>query len=483
MKNRGFLMIVLIFIAGCQPRVGDWIPLFDGNTMEGWTANEKEDTWRIEDGALVCEGDRSHLFYTGKVNKGIFKNFEFKADVMTMPRANSGIYIHTAFQEEGWPSQGYEVQINNSFIGNPDNPELKKTAGLYGIRNKYLTTVGDNEWFTMHIILMGNRIQILVNDQLVTDYTEPEDPYRMDEWDTRLIDQGTFALQGHDPGSKVYFKNIMVKPLPDDANFDSPQRRLERDTERTIAQLHQKGFPLMDLHVHLKGDLTMQEALAQSRYKGIDFGIAVNCGKAEDFPINNDAELMAYLDTLRDVSAFNAMQAEGREWVDIFSMEAVNTFDYVFTDAMTYKDAEGVPVQMWKPDQLERIDLSDPEKFMDGLVDYIVQILNEEPIDIYVNATYIPDPIVDRYDQLWTEERMKKVIQAAIDNEIAIEISARLKMPNFDFIRLGKEMGVKFTFGTNNVDSNLGHLEYCLEAIESCGLETKDMWVPGYEDL
>jgi hypothetical protein len=172
------------------------------------------------------------------------------------------------------------------------------------------------------------------------------------------------------------------------------------------------------------------------------------------------------------------MQAEGREWVDIFSMEAVKTFDYVFTDAMTYKDAEGVPVQMWKTDQLERIDLSDPEAFMDGLVDYIVEILNNEPINIYVNATYIPDPIIDQYDQLWTEDRMEKVIQAAIDNDIAIEISARLKMPNFAFIKLGKEMGVKFTFGTNNIDSTLGHLEYCLEVIRECGLEPGDMWVP-----
>ncbi len=486
MKNYCFFTLLLIFLMNCQLQKenGDeWISLFDGNTMAGWQANENVDTWKIEDGALVCEGDRSHLFYTGEVNAGKFKNFEFKADIMTNPGSNSGIYIHTEYQEEGWPDKGYEVQVNNSFIGNPDNPELKKTAGLYGIRNKYLTTVNDNEWFTMQISVKENRVQISVNEALVIDYTEPEDPYRTEEWKHRLLSEGTFALQGHDPGSKVYFKNIHVKPLPDDAAFDLIQPRLDRETEKTITKLHTVGFPLMDLHVHLKGDLNMQEALSQSRYKGIDFGIAVNCGKAEDFPINNDEELLAYINTVKNVPAFNAMQAEGREWVGIFSMDAVKTFDYVFTDAMTYKDAEGIPVQMWKPDQLERIDLSDPEAFMDGLVEYIVQILNEEPIDIYVNATYIPDPIVDQYDQLWTEERMRKVIEAAIENQVAIEISARLKMPNFDFIRLGKDMGVKFTFGTNNINSQLGHLEYCLEAIEECGLEPSDMWVPGYENL
>ena len=333
----------------------------------------------------------------------------------------------------------------------------------------------------MHIVVKGKRIQISVNDQLVTDYTEPDNPYRPDGMKDRILSEGTFALQGHDPGSIVHYKNIMVKTLPDHAVFEFKQRRLDPDLELTIAKLHTSGFPIMDLHVHLKGDLTMEEALSQSRYKGIDYGIAINCGKAENFPINNDQELLDYIATVQNVPAFNAMQAEGREWVDIFSMDAVSTFDYVFSDAMTFVDAEGNPVQMWMADQLERLDFSDPEAFMDKLVDYIVTILNDEPIDIYVNATYLPDPIVDQYDALWTEPRMRKVIQAAIDNEVAIEISARLKMPSYTFVKLGKEMGVKFTFGTNNIDSKLGNLSYCLEAIEECGLDRGDMWVPGWE--
>jgi hypothetical protein len=482
MKNLIILSSLIVFLFNCQPKEeeSEWISIFDGQTLEGWTASENADTWAVRDGSIVCEGERSHLFYTGDVNNGIFKNFEFKADVMTMPGANSGIYICTEYQEEGWPNKGYEVQVNNSFIGNPEHPELKKTAGLYGIRNKYLTTVGDNEWFTMHIVVKGDRVQISVNDQLITDYTEADNPYRTEELKDRVLSTGTFALQGHDPGSVVHYRNIMVKTLPDDAEFEFKQRRLDPDLERKITQLHTLGFPVMDLHVHLKGDLTMDEALAQSRYKGFDYGIAVNCGKADDFPINNDQELLDYIATVQNVPAFNAMQAEGREWVDIFSMDAVKTFDYVFTDAMTFVDKDGVPVQMWKADQLERLDFSDPEAFMDKLVDYIVTILNEEPIDIYVNATYIPDPIVDQYDILWTEARMRKVIQAAIDNEVAIEISARLKMPSYTFVKLGKEMGVKFTFGTNNVDSKLGNLEYCLEAIEECGLTPDDMWVPGW---
>jgi hypothetical protein len=389
MKNLILFSALVIFLFNCQTKdkESEWISIFDGQTLDGWTANENTETWSVKEGSIVCEGTRSHLFYTGSVNKGNFKNFEFKAEIMTMPGSNSGIYIHTEFQDEGWPDKGYEVQVNNSFLGDPEHPELKKTASLYGIRNKFLTTVNDNEWFTMHIVVKGDRVQISVNDQLITDYTEPADPYRTEELKTRVLDKGTFALQGHDPGSIVYYKNIMVKSLPDEAEFEFKQRRLDPELERYITKLQTIGFPIIDLHVHLKGDLTMEEALAQSRYKGIDYGIAINCGKADNFPINNDQQLLDYIATVQNVPAFNAMQAEGREWVDIFSMDAVKTFDYVFSDAMTFVDNDGNPVQMWMADQLEKLDFSDPEAFMDKLVDYIVTILNDEPIDIYVNAT------------------------------------------------------------------------------------------------
>lgn len=481
MNKNGFFILLSILLFHCQTgreTTGEWISLFDGDTLNGWKAGENNEIFTIEDGAIKVNGNRSHLFYTGQVNGGMFKNFEFKADVMTKPGANSGIYICSEYQEEGWPEKGYEVQINNSYVGDPEHPELKKTGGLYGIRNKYLTIVKDNEWFNMHIILKGNRIQTFVNDHMLIDYTEPEDPYRPEDMKQRLIAPGTFALQGHDPGSTVYFKNIMVKPLPDDAKFETPQRRLPRDVEKRITKLHTIGFPLMDLHTHLKGGLTMEEALAQSRYKGIDYGIAINCGL--DFNINTDAKLYAYLDSMQNVPAFNAMQAEGREWLNIFSPDAYNTFDYIFTDAMTFNNLYGKRVHLWIP---EEVNIPDEEQFMDLLTDYIVKIMNEEPINIYANATYIPDVLADKYDQLWTEERMTRVIQAAVDNGIAIEIGSRYKIPSYKFIRLAKKMGAKFTFGTNNTGPNLGYDEYGLNAIDSCGLVPADMWVPVHKIL
>lgn len=191
--------------AAAQAEEGKWIDLFDGKSFEGWKASENKDSWKIEDGAFVCDGPRSHLFYMGE--HAPFKNFEWKADVKTMPGANAGMYFHTKYQEKGWPKYGYEAQVNNTH-GDP-----KKTGSLYGVVNVNPAPAKDNEWFTQHIIVNGRQIIIKVNDKVVVDYTEPADKKPGGNF-TRKLDEGTFAFQAHDPKSKVYFKNIRVKKLP-----------------------------------------------------------------------------------------------------------------------------------------------------------------------------------------------------------------------------------------------------------------------------
>jgi hypothetical protein len=136
-----------------------------------------------------------------------FQNFQFKADVMTHKGANSGIYIHTAYQQGGWPSKGYEVQVNNS------HTDWIRTGSLYGIENIKQVYVKDNEWFTMYITVLDKRIIVKLNNKVVLDYTEPDNVQRAAGDKQRVLSSGTFALQGHDPNSLVYFKNIMVKPL------------------------------------------------------------------------------------------------------------------------------------------------------------------------------------------------------------------------------------------------------------------------------
>jgi len=264
----------------------------------------------------------------------------------------------------------------------------------------------------------------------------------------------------------------------------SQKRGIEQDTlidpefSHKLEYARQKGIPLMDLHVHLKGGLTMKEALAHARIYGFTYGIAYNCGLKMGF--ESDDSLRTFVQDYKKPSGtYLAMQAEGREWLDLFSEQTVDLFDYIFTDAMTWTNRNGKRMRLWIPEETE---IGDPQDFMNQLVDNIESIIDKEPIDIYVNATYLPDALSAQYDELWTAERMDRVIKALNRNQVAMEISARYKIPSEKFIKRAKASGVKFTFGTNNTGAHdLGRLEYCLDMIRNCDLSREDVWVP--EDL
>ncbi len=212
MKNTLYCCLIacclLSFSATTKKAADGWTSLFDGKSLNGWKVGDNAETFSVDSGMIIVHGKTAHLFYDGPVQDHNFKNFEFKADVMTHKGANSGIYIHTAYQQGGWPAKGYEVQVNNS------HTDWIRTGSLYGIVNIKEVYVKDNEWFTMYITVQGKRVTVKLNDKLVLDYTEPDNVKRGEGEEQRVLSSGTFALQGHDPNSLTYFKNIMVKPLP-----------------------------------------------------------------------------------------------------------------------------------------------------------------------------------------------------------------------------------------------------------------------------
>lgn len=450
-----------------------WSPLFDGHSLDGWKASENTGSWKVADGMIAADGGRSHLFYAGPLHNADFKNFEFKADVMSRPGCNSGIYFHTRFQQTGFPGKGFEVQINNTFVGEGNYKERKKTASLYAIRDIYKELARDNEWFQLHIAVRANRAQIRLNGMLLVDYVQPDPPVTPAHFEGRLIDRGTFALQCHNDGSRAFFKNIMVRPLADDlpGSTDVP---VVDDNYREILRMHAENYPVVDYHVHLKGGLTIDDALRESRQTGIQYGIAVNCGL--NFPVSSDDGARNFLDSMKRQPVFLALQGEGREWVKLVSKDTIAGFDYVFTDAMTFTDDNGKRMRLWIKDEVGEI--KDRQKFMDMYVNRIVGVLNNEPIDIHANPTFLPDQIAAEYDALWTPERMQAVIDAAKKNNIAIEINNRYRVPGARFIMAAKKAGVKFSFGTNNSDKNLGRIEYGVQMVKECGLRSQDFFVP-----
>jgi len=203
MKNMILLAVIVALLAigpalastGGEDEKG-FVSLFNGKDLTGWKISDNG-KWRVDDGRIVANGARSHLFTEKE-----YKNFEFKAEVMATPGSNSGIYFHTKFQKTGWPMYGYESQVNVT------QRDPVKTGSIYGVVKLFKTPAKDNQWWTQHIIVKGRNIVVKINGETVIDYTEPEGVKG-----THRLSKGSFALQAHDPKSVVYYRNIRVKEL------------------------------------------------------------------------------------------------------------------------------------------------------------------------------------------------------------------------------------------------------------------------------
>jgi len=188
-----FATLLLATLAAIPAPCADegWISMFDGQSLDGWKANEKPESWSAKDGAIVGDGDASHLFWM----KEECANCEFKAMVKISDGGNSGMYFRTAFGP-GFP-KGYEAQVNST------HHDPVKTGSLYGFVKILDMLVPPDTWFTQHIIADGNHIQIFVNDKKVVDFVDEKNTYT----------NGYLALQQHNKGSVVMFKDLMFRPI------------------------------------------------------------------------------------------------------------------------------------------------------------------------------------------------------------------------------------------------------------------------------
>lgn len=216
MTRRMLLVCVLLALPGAIPTAAQesksadgFVTIFDGKSMDGWKVSENPDTIKLVDGAMVCKGSRAHAFYVG--DEKPFKNFHFIAEVMTKANSNGGIYFHTKWQETGWPAQGHECQVNNSYTRDP-----QKTGGVYNVAKVLEAPAKDDEWFKYEIIVEGKHVVVKINDKVTADYTEDAEALGKDKKieSGRRVGEGTFALQAHDPNSTVLYRNIRVKRLP-----------------------------------------------------------------------------------------------------------------------------------------------------------------------------------------------------------------------------------------------------------------------------
>jgi hypothetical protein len=467
--------VVLVAVATAQP-AGEWIDLFDGKSLDGWKAAENPNSWSVRDGQLVTAGPRSHLFYVGEVGKANFKNFELEVEVLTSPYSNSGVYVHTNYQETGWPKQGYEVQVCNAHRPTAKYKERKRTGSLYGVRNIYKTAATDGEPFRMRIRVVGKRIRTWVDECPLVDYIEPAGGHVSGAFSRRLS-SGTIALQGHDPDSRVAYRHVRIRMLADDADPNLDDRGSDAGyglKPGLIDDIHKATIPFIDYHVHLRGGMSIEKAMDRQAVTGINVAVLKNLGK--DWPIETDQQLEEFLDSVDGKPLFVGLQVNDREWHKKHSPELLARLDFVLGDTMimAMPDDEGQPQRLWMEEQYE---IKDPEAWMKRYMKHNLRVL-AEPITILANPTYLPNSIKDRYDELWTDERMRQVIQAAIDNDAALEINASSEWPHDRFIKMAKQRGAKFSFGSNNFNDKPIDLTRCFEAIDRYGLKKGDFYIP-----
>jgi histidinol phosphatase-like PHP family hydrolase len=239
-------------------------------------------------------------------------------------------------------------------------------------------------------------------------------------------------------------------------------------------------FPLVDLHVHLDNS-TIDKVLPLAAERHVKFGVVEHAGTRENkYPrvLSNDDELLSFIRSLDGKGVYRGVQAEWTDWMTCFSPQALAKLDYVLTDTMTFPGPGRRRYKLWEKATEAVVDMSDHEAFMDRFVEWHVEIMATEPFDILANTSWLPAPLAPAYDALWTERRVGKVIDAALKQGVAIEISSSYKLPRLPFLRQAKEAGVKFSFGSNGRYPEMGKLDYSIAMAKALGLKAADMFSP-----
>jgi hypothetical protein len=230
-------------------------------------------------------------------------------------------------------------------------------------------------------------------------------------------------------------------------------------------------IPLADLHAHLEGELPAAQAVQIARERGVTLGVVEHGGRGQT--IGDDEAMARYVTELAPYPVYKGIQAEGLDWAACFSEAALDTLDFVLSDALTLPVKDGRLVRLWTP----AAQFEDAQDFMERYVAFHLLVM-ATPIDIMANFSFLPACVADRYDALWTAERMDRVIAAAVEHEVAIEINARYRIPSASYIRRAKAQGARFSFGSNYHGGDVGQLAYCVQMVEACGLTKADIWMP-----
>ncbi|MEI7899577.1 MAG: hypothetical protein WCK89_04950 [bacterium] len=239
-----------------------------------------------------------------------------------------------------------------------------------------------------------------------------------------------------------------------------------------LARAQARGLTLTDTHIHIRGGMTPGKALLRQEQSGIKSTVLENFGR--EWPLADNATLKAFIDASTGQRLPIGIQVNDRDWFTQIDPVLLQRLDFVLADTMIMGvTPEGKPRRLWLPD----VTIDNPEVWMKQYLAHTLRIL-DEPVSVLANPTYLPPCISNRYDQLWTEPRMRLVIAKAVEKGVALEIQAGSAYPQSAFLKLAKKMGAKFSFGSNNFDDKTKDLSRWFEAVEGLDLQPADLWSP-----
>ncbi|MGI5831706.1 MAG: family 16 glycoside hydrolase [Thermoguttaceae bacterium] len=460
-------------------------PLFDGESLTGWKTSGRTRA-EVDRGTIHLTGGSGNLESEILFSDGV-AGFEFREKVTP---CNSGFFFRTIPESA---MDGYECQMNNAppeedrakFLGNDTGSIFRRAAARRVVADP-------TDWTAVTLMADGNFFRTWVNGIPTLLW---HDTRKADENPRKglRLEKGSFQFQGHDPTTDVSLREIAVAATdadeariidtvaaaargddgsdPDHAAFSPFRARME--------SLREAGTGLTDFHIHLRGGMTAEKALARQEATGIGSGILENAGR--EWPLSDNESLEAFIDEAERIayaadpskkSLAIGIQVNDRDWHEAFAPELLARLDYVLADTMIMgTDADGKPQRLWLLPADAQVDL---DTWMEEYMEHYRRIL-DEPITILANPTYLPKFAEDRYDELWTDERMDEVIEKAVQKGIALEIQAESPFPNERFLRKALERGAKISFGTNNSDPVLKKLDRWEWAFEHFDLNNSNI--------
>ena len=236
-------------------------------------------------------------------------------------------------------------------------------------------------------------------------------------------------------------------------------------------------FPIVDYHAHPSKDVPLAEVVRLCDERGVKVGLVEHAGaEGENYAnlISTDEAMRRHIAMLAPFPVYKGIQAEGLNWPACFSKDVVAQLDYALSDALTLPQKDGTREEIWRPS----VTIDDKQEFMDRYTDFNVEVMAREPIDIMANPLFLPTRIAAEFDLLWTDLRMRRIADAAVKYNVAIEINSRYQLPGLKFLRMAKDAGARLSFGTNTSGSNVGKLDYSIAMAKKLKLTSADIFTP-----